>query len=621
MNQNVSCSDLTEQPETSAAIDAHNSVSSGGEPLAPDPGVTSQEHNRTPSIPVRVGVLLVHGIGEQRRFEHLEAQAKKIASALLKRQERTGQRTKVTFEVLPAPGGAPYQSEQDSWMGGRFPAVRAVVQHGNDLEQETHLYFHEVWWADAGERLTLAKQIRFWIWGLAMWSIPGKNNSDVAGFAGMEKPIFPDARSVRLLLFNRIQLFATAWIFLLSSFSITLAVFVLKRLNFGVWSPVNTFVNYVSGVKLYTQNRRSGGGPLEGIHEPPRFTIRRRMVRALVDVATADYDRWYVLAHSLGSVVAFNGLMTHAHSIPNYLDQRRWNRLLRRPALTGPPRGDNNETIEGDKPEIPPRPLWIADQQVVVYREKLYSNFCGFLTYGSPLDKFAGMWPAYVPINRAVEVFRADAKWVNIFDRTDPVAAALKAYRGSVGLSPLNYGYKASTWLLLGHLKYLDLHNDAKRMGKEPADCVAEWLLTNRFVPPVVTNVEPAKDAASLDESAGWYSADGQIAKRRVLAAYAQWIIIAAVLTLIGVWALRWIVHSLGISFEVVHWPLTWIIGFLDVRWLCGGQCTGVIDGLLAARPSFAHATGFAICGVVVTTTIGVLGRIFRNDNDDPQNW
>ena len=30
----------------------------------------------------RVGVLLVHGIGEQRRFEHLEAEARQIVSAL-----------------------------------------------------------------------------------------------------------------------------------------------------------------------------------------------------------------------------------------------------------------------------------------------------------------------------------------------------------------------------------------------------------------------------------------------------------------------------------------------------------------------------------------------------------
>src|SRR5260370_42429432 len=98
------------------------------------------------------------------------------------------------------------------------------------------------------------------------------------------------------------------------------------------------------------------------------------MVRALVDVATADYDRWYVLAHSLGTVVAFNGLMTHAHSIPNYLDERRWRRLRLRPGWVGQPRYGMHETIEGGKFEIPPRLLWIGDNQAVVYRDKLYGK-------------------------------------------------------------------------------------------------------------------------------------------------------------------------------------------------------------------------------------------------------
>ena len=74
--------------------------------------------------PERVGVLVVHGIGEQRRFEHLEEQTKKIALAIIERQDRTGKPTQFTFEIAPATGAATYQSEQDSWVGGRFPAVR-----------------------------------------------------------------------------------------------------------------------------------------------------------------------------------------------------------------------------------------------------------------------------------------------------------------------------------------------------------------------------------------------------------------------------------------------------------------------------------------------------------------
>jgi hypothetical protein len=582
-------------------------VAIAAEPADPDAGAAAK--------PARVGVLVVHGIGEQRRFEHLEQQTKKIAKALLEREARSGRKTKVTFEIVPSSGGAPYQSDQDSWMSGRFPAVRALVRHGDNLEHETQLYFHEVWWADANERPTLAKQLRFWGWGLAMWSIPGRENSGVAGFKSMRLPHFPDRQRGRLSWFNRGQLFGTAWIFVLSSLSITLAIFVLKRLNFGLWSPVETFVNYVSGVKLYTQSHRSGGGPLDGIREPPRFTIRRRMVRALVDVATADYDRWYVLAHSLGTVVAFNGLMSHGHSIPNYLDEKRWRRLCRHRGWCGPPRDGKYETIEAqqEKPEIPPRPLWIGDDDIVVYREKLFEKLRGFLTYGSPLDKFAGMWPAYAAINRNEGVFSPHAQWINIFDRTDPVAAALKAYdsEGSIGLSPQNYGYKASPWLLLGHLKYLDLSEEQGRRGQDPADRVVDWLLLEQFEPPA----QPKR----VDE--GWYEVGGWTSGWRVVTAYLQWLVVLVVLTYLGVWALRWMLHLFGQSFAFTDPPLSWILGFLNVAPACANDCTGAFDTLRAVFPSWHDAVGLAICGAGFTAVMGLLGKFFREDDNDPLNW
>ena len=51
------------------------------------------------------------------------------------------------------------------------------------------------------------------------------------------------------------------------------------------------------------------------------------MIRAIADVACNRYHRWYVLAHSQGTVVAFNGLMETAYAWPGYLDEDRWDRL------------------------------------------------------------------------------------------------------------------------------------------------------------------------------------------------------------------------------------------------------------------------------------------------------
>jgi hypothetical protein len=451
-----------------------------------------------------------------------------------------------------------------------------------------------------------------------MWTLSRKENSGVGGFSSMRLPVFPDMRPSRLTFWNHVQLFGIAWICVISSFSITLAVFLLKRLNFGLASPIRIFVSYVSGVRLYTQSHRGGGGTLDGIREPPRFTMRRRMVRALVDVATADYDRWYVLAHSLGTVVAFNGLMIHAHSIPNYLDERRWHRLRRRADWIGPPRERKNESID-NKIEIPPRPLWISDPDVVVYRDKLFSKFRGFFTYGSPLDKFAGMWPAYVPINPADAVFPPRAQWINIFDRTDPVAASLQAYNNAE-IRPANYGYKASPALLVSHLKYLDLHRSPGRIGKEPADLVVDWLLLDRFEPPRVLAKDSNSGEPLLDGSSGWYHAGSWTARLRVISAYFQWFDIAVLLTYLGVWVLRYMLYLGSIRLEFKDSRFWWLLGFFDLSSVCKTGCNGMLGTLWQVFPSLFDAIGLALVGAACTIATGAIGWLSRKDDNDPRH-
>jgi hypothetical protein len=77
-------------------------------------------------------------------------------------------------------------------------------------------------------------------------------------------------------------------------------------------------VSYVGDVKLYQQDFWVRGDPpvSDRLHWP-RVAIRRRAIHAMVEIAQSDIDRWYVLAHSLGTVVAFNALTETEHSLPN----------------------------------------------------------------------------------------------------------------------------------------------------------------------------------------------------------------------------------------------------------------------------------------------------------------
>ena len=73
-------------------------------------------------------------------------------------------------------------------------------------------------------------------------------------------------------------------------------------------------------------------------------------------------------------------------------------------------------------PIMPRRPGWVATDEIA-YRSRIFRRFRGCLTYGSPLEKFAGLWPALVPINRE-RIFRPNIPWLNIMTRSIPFPAA-----------------------------------------------------------------------------------------------------------------------------------------------------------------------------------------------------
>lgn len=466
--------------------------------------------------PERIGIIFVHGIGEQRRFEHLETHLRPLINALVKRKGLQG--TLSTIEITQA-NSAALHAEQETWAANPEAAIRAVVRE-NGHEQQ--LFFHEVWWADVNEQYSLAKQFRFWLWGLSLWATPALDETSLSGRGAMELPSFHHWRW-RDKLSARLRLFTVSNVFAMAAFSLGAIVFLAKRLvGFNAPSPVRVFVNYISAVKLYSQSRRYDGGFLDAYDEPPRVSIRRRMIRTLVDVSCADYDRWYVLAHSLGSVVAFNGLMENAHALPNYLDEARWKKVKSHgsPKFAGAKRP--GDFLKDTADMAPSRPLWLADNDVV-YRDRLFAKFRGLLTYGSPLDKFAALWPAKVPINVREPAFEK-AEWNNIYDATDPVAAHLDAYgnenESKTTFYPRNYGYRAYPVLLYSHLRYLFDSDGRTKL----ADVVVEWVLSGKkFSPPVDAPGSP------------WFKPGSITDIVRGSMAFATWIAVYLILLWLGV--------------------------------------------------------------------------------------
>jgi hypothetical protein len=340
--------------------------------------------------------------------------------------------------------------------------------------------------------------------GVGMWAAAGRDGPPPCGLNEQMRlpgPVEMDARSARAVcrrrqvihVLARLQLFAVATFFLVATGSVTLVNLALRKLGLGCLPGAATLVNFVGDVMVYRRPTPAENVPITDLGHPPRTAIRRRMVAALVDMATARYDRWYVVAHSLGSVVAFNGLTETAHCLPNYLDERRWRRLVRL-GMAGPgEEGRDWPKREPDQGKVPPlhnmepgRLVWLNDADVI-HRDRLFANLRGFLTYGSPLDKFAALWPALVPLNKVQAVFPPEFEWINVYDPTDPVGGRLDGFEpvptsepavAGQDLRPLrvtNLGYRASPWLLVSHVRYLR----PGRGGRAGClvDAVAHWVL------------------------------------------------------------------------------------------------------------------------------------------------
>ncbi len=381
--------------------------------------------------PRRVGVLLVHGIGEQRQFEHLESEARNIISSL---QEMAKENQNLTVRVtVNSKTEGVFGSSQEIWSAWE-PAplmVEVIETKDNNQDREvTQIHFHQVWWSDLDEPSSLLTQLRFWLWGLSLWTIKGKFDSISFGEKErMEAPktVKDNQQNTYISLFQRVRLFWVSLVILLILPTLALLNLVLRRLlGIEILPRPDILAQYIGDVKLFQQQARVSKGPLADLGLPPRVTIERRMIRALVRMALAKYDRWYILAHSQGTVLAFNGIMKTAQSLPNYLSEELWDKA-KAENLVRPVRG--NEAISQEEKEtmLPPFPSW-RDEEYILDRKFLFAKLRGLLTYGSPLSKFAALWPEIVLLNKEKDVFNKNFQWFNVYDPTDPVAGPTKSF-------------------------------------------------------------------------------------------------------------------------------------------------------------------------------------------------
>ncbi len=185
---------------------------------------------------------------EQRRFEHIDGELRELIDALDYLKD-AGQIDNVSVDIN-ASSAAPFQAEQDTWNAGPQASVTIVIHHTvNGARQETRLRVHEVWWGDVNEHYSVAKQFRFWLWGLAIWAHPGKRRSALGSVDRVVPPDIPAQHT----LWDRFRLFLVGVLFALLAFSIGTLTFLANRLL--LWQApdvLKVIANYVSASKAYT---------------------------------------------------------------------------------------------------------------------------------------------------------------------------------------------------------------------------------------------------------------------------------------------------------------------------------------------------------------------------------
>lgn len=430
----------------------------------------------------RIAILVVHGVGEQKCFEHLESVAANLYLALANH----GREPRI--EMRPGTQ-VPRLSPEHS-----LEAVPALIRWRAPDGRQIEARFREVHWADLDMPETRWNWIKLVGWSLSVAGVKLFDQSRVGPpqAHGMCPPrLLSRGRRLRV----RAELFGVSLLFLMLLGTVSLADALLRRLSLrlSLVSRLRDLVfGYLGDVKLYQDWFPRRDERLEVLGDKSRVAIRRRMVRELLVTAAeaerGEIDGFYVFAHSLGTVVAFNGLMETGLSLPNYLTEVEWSNL--------PDSLKARQSRALPEHMMPARPSWLDDGATkdrwreapprdLIDRRRLLSRLRGVLTMGCPLNKFAALWPAIVPVS-GEELGRA-VPWYNVADVQDIVAGGVTllgpcpALQTVGGLAPTDIPWSDQPTLGTAHTSYWKVRDGA---DGRLIDRLVPWLEGKPFERP-----------------------------------------------------------------------------------------------------------------------------------------
>jgi hypothetical protein len=403
----------------------------------------------------RIGVIGVHGIGDQPPLGYMEAVMRNLSSAA----DKLYGRANVTMGLR--------QSDQDLHDGRLI--VRADA--GSKLPS-CEIYFHEVWWRDLGISPTFSQLLLFWWWAISVPGAPGlyekdRNAQNIIALKNTEACRRSISWRVRAELFLKVSFF----FIMLAPLNIVLQlVMIIPGLpKFSVFRKIFA---YASSIQLYTAGAMRGSNPASDHRRPARISIQRRLIDRMLRVSHEEqYDAWYIFGHSLGSVIATQALFHDNVAYARYAPPEMKERLEIQP-VSDQSAHDVDPRYEMDAF----RPAWL-DAEHELPAENLFAKFGGLVTYGSPIELFARAWPAALCVAKGRFPFGkagTKAEWLNFVDPKDVIAARINSFTDAHGLVPQNITVAVGEHVANSHSKYF-----APLKPRSPtAEALVHWLVT-----------------------------------------------------------------------------------------------------------------------------------------------
>lgn len=367
----------------------------------------------------KVGIVLVHGIGNQQRYDFLKEFTSEFFGEL--RRVRGSEGTTLAIdrvELVRMPARTLETSDLFSFFG-KSAAPAAAEERGQSLfrpvqiaSQGQRFSIYESYWADEDLRYTLLDKLKLNLW-LATTVLNPIFNAATMAYRGI------GVVGVRLV---------SAWFtaalvdFLLhiAESALALVGFVFKKTAF-LKKFGETIFEYAGDIKLYYSQKIY-------FHNQTKSEVLQARFDEVLIKACLENDEVHLVGHSLGAVIAFDGL--HRHRVAptkmslDFLDHLRHKYLTKGPVRVSPQAKVRSLVTLGcplDKTY-----LFFPSARPVELQGEIELSIVGSASDESTVRAEVGPSPAAV-----------SWKWHNVNDVSDPIGDRLVFY----GESSLQGGF------------------------------------------------------------------------------------------------------------------------------------------------------------------------------------